>query len=599
MEILDIPSPLQINWYDVVDSGVIATQPPQVNNPLYPGDTNNYYQDAYNLWNSKEPLKIWVWVAKPKNATITFDTATLTSTVDNVYTLTVPNPDGKIFSMNIDGSSKTFSIWYFWNTSLAYSTLVSQMNTWLWVYYSVSYISWTSIQITKFDKSTLSFSPANLTKSIVLNTFTTNSLIQFTIDGTAIFINGNTYGWSAQTALNYLDTQLPLNTYYTIVSWSTMIISRIDSTVVTITQNSTYYKYDLVYNSYYMWVSQLWDNATVTVDGVAYYMDWTKTWYFKWDRILRNLQWLYTSVDSNTAMVNWWGITWQYWVRFYSKNTQNLIKVTRPAWCTATRAILKNDAWTQLVTANYSWDDATFNYQLSWNTFYKIYADSNGATYTTYSGTNWWNLDNINYDNTIWTNNILSISTEAKLTSFWLKVITWAYDNGTTFDATWLLANDANYYNTSPVRKHKLHINNSDFSPITITSNVNYLWWYSSDWGNWFSFSNLNTVVATIGLYTEIAITLWLTANNYFVLVWFDPKKIVLTANWWGGNSNGTWENQSQSCNSKYLSTTVLTTWKIFLTDAGNYGNIVDIKRWGFTINITTNASVKCTCICT
>jgi hypothetical protein len=69
------------------------------------------------------------------------------------------------------------------------------------------------------------------------------------------------------------------------------------------------------------------------------------------------------------------------WFRFTTKVAGTLRKVNKVWTSTITRAILKDSAWSVLATANFIWNEATFNYALSDATVYRIEWDNNGSTY--------------------------------------------------------------------------------------------------------------------------------------------------------------------------------------------------------------------------
>ena len=116
--------------------------------------------------------------------------------------------------------------------------------------------------------------------------------------------------------------------------------------------------------------------------------------------------------------------------RILSNVVQKMFTVTKINSCTATRAILLNDAWTILDTATFSWDVATFSspYELSDWVYYRVHLDSNWWTYSrrndlspTYPASDfieyvWWSRGTTTNDSD--TYNITSIAT------------TWAYSLG-------------------------------------------------------------------------------------------------------------------------------------------------------------------------
>lgn len=169
-----------------------------------------------------------------------------------------------------------------------------------------------------------------------------------------------------------------------------------------------------------------------TVNASNYY----KIGYYTNDTSTRNIKrynWsIWTdgtasSVSDSANFTNNDGSTWTapYWYRIYAKIGSYLISVTKSSACTATRALLKNDAWTTLSTATFSWNTATFadpSY-MSTSTYYRIEVDSSGASYswrTQYSGGLPVNATNVNFtsgsQNGSWTTDLAKYNIESVVT---------------------------------------------------------------------------------------------------------------------------------------------------------------------------------------
>jgi len=108
-------------------------------------------------------------------------------------------------------------------------------------------------------------------------------------------------------------------------------------------------------------------NATATIDK-----DWTFSWVFP--------NWHIFSTTSNA--------TAQRWYRILTSNELNtkiyLSKINKSPTCTATSAILKNDAWTVIETLMFVWNVATFTSPLllTNNTYYRIELNNSWSLYT-------------------------------------------------------------------------------------------------------------------------------------------------------------------------------------------------------------------------
>lgn len=247
MEKIEQDNPKKILWYEVVDSSVTET-------------TEEYYTDIYNAWETKEQLIIGQEVAEKeiKTGTIDTDDGTL-QTVDNIYVLSVPDPDWEIFSIGIDWMTRTFYIWPFWSTALAYADLETELSDWLWSEYIVEYDTGTNFNLSRVDGQSISQTIPNLTRLITLNDWNTHTKLDIIIDGTTISIDWDTYATSVL-ALDYVVTQIDSN-YYAYRDSNTIIIARVDWAIPVITE-TTYnrYTYDLQWRDSTIWPtsSELW-----------------------------------------------------------------------------------------------------------------------------------------------------------------------------------------------------------------------------------------------------------------------------------------------------------------------------------------------------
>lgn len=460
-----------------------------------------YYTDMYNAWETKEQLQVWFEVAKPKTASGTIDTSDSTLTkLDNIYTLSVANPDWKIFSIGIDWMEKTFKIGFYNNTPLAYSDLETQLQTWLWYDYQVAYVSGTNYTISKTDWTTISKTSPNLVRTITLTWFDTISVIDVIVDWVTVTLNWPTHSWDASTAITYLSEQLSSTIYYMNNTSNVLEIARKDWAIPVITKTQ--------YNKYTYQV----------------------IWY-----ALEN-------ISSANAWWNWWA----------NPIKSNIHSITID-WVTYTYTYPYVD-----------WLQYGFNYtpvNLSW-----------WVQATVNSFTNWQILLDIMYS-WLWSGTYTksSISTYPSATYFWFQ----------------------------------FSLNRNDYSQITKTFSYEYvlqpdLTRYYTTYQNGFNIVETNHLAdITVATLTEITITSTLSWYWIFIPVWFNPKKIQMTATSSVWSSTWTWTSDWQSCTTKYGTTTAFVTDKIFKTDASNYGNIITTRRWWFTITWTVNTSNKLDYICT
>jgi hypothetical protein len=129
----------------------------------------------------------------------------------------------------------------------------------------------------------------------------------------------------------------------------------------------------------------------------------------------------YYSDNSQQNLNTTWTLNISCWYRIQDKSDSLVYSVTKHNSCTATRVLLKSDAWAILASATFIWNVAKFTtpYQLSSWTFYRIEADGSGSDYTTVRNTQvvfpitWkfidFNIGSINWNNNVQATNIVSI----------------------------------------------------------------------------------------------------------------------------------------------------------------------------------------------
>jgi len=174
-------------------------------------------------------------------------------------------------------------------------------------------------------------------------------------------------------------------------------------------------------------LNQIWD----IVSGTNYYGLWysQKNTTTRWNKVFNwttrsNI--IPTTVNDAHWFTSWYSATVSTaeWFKFTASKNILVQSVTKDNFSLATRAIIKDNWWNVITTANFSWNVATFAdpipYQI-WEIF-RIECDANGAGYNrtgfnTYSFPT--NKTNISYTTwSIWwidqsnlTSNILSINT--------------------------------------------------------------------------------------------------------------------------------------------------------------------------------------------
>lgn len=576
METIETTNSNKIDWYEVVDNTVKET-------------TTDYFTEIYSPWETKKQLIVWQEVATPKSVSWTIDTTDLTiETVWNTYTLSVDNPDWKIFSLWVDWVTKTFKIWYFWNTALAYAQLETELIAWLTAY-DVEFDNWTDFNISRKDWQELSITHPNLTRTITLSWFDTISIVDVIVDWVTVQLAWVTHSWNENTAITYLKSQLSSTLYYMNDDSAVLTIARKDWEIPVITKTQyNLYTYAISYK--YDDLSRVtWDYTNSIIDSITYTTPWTDRLVFRWDKIIRNLGWYVMTENYTYDTSNWWWTT-PSWRNITTYVDGILTTVEKSNLCTATRCILKQWA-TTIATVNFVWNVATFNEDIDKNLTYSILVDNNWAAYINDYDTSPSPAQTNDYFTLEITSTVYAI-TEVNVqyrNPTWYTLST-RFNTDTWYDTTWTLWNEINYYNLY----HYLYINKTDYSAITFTS-TNY-YDSGSDW-TYTDFQTTNHLAdITIATPTEITITLTLLSNSYFIPVPLKIKKIVMNAvsSWW--SSEWIYELREQSCTTSWV--TVVAD-KIFKTDTTNYWNIVLIKKAWFIINWTTDKKNILTYTCT
>lgn len=162
--------------------------------------------------------------------------------------------------------------------------------------------------------------------------------------------------------------------------------------------------------------------------------------------------------------------------------------------------------------------------------------------------------------------------------SFTAFVWLWVDRNHYTFD----------FYDTNRTR-HTLsnfeidYVIDSTIATTTLTSATTP----SSTQYSWIILTETNNLVTlTITNYNEITPTFTSSGNNFFIRVDMMPTSIQIWAYSSVGTSIWTYEKWEQSTTLWDGSATVQ--WRVFQTDASNYGTIIKLVKWWFIINFTT-----------
>lgn len=548
----------------------------------------NYYTDVYNPWSTKEQLSVWQEVAQEKIHTWTIDTSDSgLEKVSNVYNLSVANPDWKIISIEItwkwETKRGTFKIWFFWNTTLAYETLETELQTMLWIEYTITYVSWTNYSITRFDWLPISINRPNLARQIDLSWFDDISVIDVIVDWITITLDWPTLAWSSSDAIEYLKDNLSSSLYYFIESATNLVIARKDLAIPVISKTQ-YNKYTYALGYRYTDTPSTWqylDYVATTIDWVEY-KNYANTFsnsrVYRWYEFVSNLAEIPQTISGIVVWPDW--LTSLYlWFEFVVKQTCKLTTITRAIDSTAPKVTLYSWA-TALQTEDFSSWSATFNYTLTpWT--YSLKAHNDWASYTEQSSnwvqkTNYWEYITIDVS-TAW--NIASITTEFVL------------DTDLIIDSAISLT----YWDYS-----YLYLNKADYSAFTISS-INHYTNPASFPDDTFATTNVTTnhlADITISTYTEITISLTLSWFNYYIRTNSYPNNIKISAISSAWTSEWEYIYPNQSCTARYWTTTEFVDNKIFKTNADNYWHIVQIKKWWFIISFTTDRSNKLNYTC-
>jgi hypothetical protein len=506
--------------------------------------------------------------------------------------------------MTFDWQSKTFYIGFFGNTALAYATLETELQAWLWDAYVVEYDTGTFFNISRVDGQEITYSNPNLVRNISLTGYNEHARIDIIIDWVTYSLLGTTYS-SSTSALDYLVTQLTGSTYFVKRETTNLVIARQDGAIPVISKTQyNRYTTEISYNDWDTPSSgQFPDNTITTIDGIQEFTSHLPvSRRFNGDWIIRNLAGTGTYTESAGSYGTGSGSdTLFYGFKYTAFPKQTIKKVTKLWTCTATRAVIRDSGGTILATANFSGNDATFNYTFNSNTVYQIGADSNGATYTRqttgtytafYADNGFWLYELLSWN----VGNIASI--EVSPTNEFSGYTTSAlFRTGGTSDTVWNPANKTSYFN----KQHTFYIHKNDYSSLTVTSSTTYTnpWSFPNDNGVWYLQIETNNLAdITITTYTEIIKTFTLLSNNFYIRTNNYPQYIKITAVSSGGTSEGEYKNRGQNTTARYGTTTENVQDLIFKTDASNFWNIVLIKRGGFVITWTTNTSNILTYTC-
>ena len=279
----------------------------------YPSEIEDKQSLELENWNFKwNKLVSWPWIDKKYNSpsntefnrwiTVDWDDIWYINNwsvyknrdieyYNNIYVLTVWDIDWKIWSININWTSKTFKFWFYNNEELAKNNLETELKNWLWSGYYVNYDwSW-EYTIREDNWAEITFSDPQLVKNITLSDWDDNTKITLTVDWVSVTVD-----WSMEStvnwALDYLVWELNYSTYYynSASSWS-LPIARRDWTSISISTTEydryTYslsYKYDDTPTSW-----RFWDYTDVTIDSDIYTVQWSWNRTFNWDYIVDKL----------------------------------------------------------------------------------------------------------------------------------------------------------------------------------------------------------------------------------------------------------------------------------------------------------------------
>lgn len=144
--------------------------------------------------------------------------------------------------------------------------------------------------------------------------------------------------------------------------------------------------------------------------------------------------------DDGTTLTTWLWVTQSEWYRLQANKNIRLTTITKSAWCTATRAVVRNDAWTILTTQSFSGNTAVLSSPQSFSqwAFFRVEADSSGSSYTRTDASPSFpiNKTNVNYNtgssnwaNVVYAVNIDSVVTEEENRFIPYVSSTWILDN--------------------------------------------------------------------------------------------------------------------------------------------------------------------------
>ena len=345
--------------------------------------TTDYYSDIYSPWETKEQLKVWDEVEQSIYKTWEFDTADATITkTSNVYNFYIPNPDGKIISLELaawwDTDVHTFGIGFFWSSSTAYLTLESEMQDWLWVEYIVTYLSAWNFSVERADKTEFGLSDVNRARVINIDDTSILSDTTITIDGVDFVLSWNANNLAARTDF---ESQLTANwNYYFFSASNAVSIARKDSEFMTISVVTTpNYTYSIDWRNRRAWL----DSSRNVRNSDIFWTGWSAEVFvksnelklngvqYKVDNPVTTTSYTYSEdftdpwVTKSFAGYGQWGIQWAILVDEIYKNLWASYTVTNFAVSTndttandlATISFNKND-YSQVVlddTVNITW----------------------------------------------------------------------------------------------------------------------------------------------------------------------------------------------------------------------------------------------------
>jgi hypothetical protein len=529
-------------------------------------------------WLNSEQLSTNISVQTPWYSG-SFDTSDATlATTDNIYNLSIPNPDWEILSFTVDWRTNIIQISVSWSSVTAYLELETALQDWLWEEYSIQYISWTNYTIIKNTNQTITLTRPALVRELTISPWNTITQIDIIIDWTTYNFDWATYAtvWDIFT---YLDTNLDPLVYYTKATATELIIAKIDTTIPVIT-STTYNSYE-----YTLWAqnadSAAWkflDYFQLTTDWNEYRVDkFANSIFHPWTDTINMLNWANVWVTSASTLSNSTGSI-LLWIEFDITAECKFTYATKASICTATKA--KIVQWATLIEeVSFVWDIATFTSILqAWT--YSIIAHSDWAIYnSTFTNNQLDDNYHLSFDvSTAY--NFIDLNTELIFTDAWYNI----YD----------VIIDAAFWGWN-----YLTFSNTDYSAITASRINTYTSGQPDDTVTTTLTTNTNTALETVAVYTELITTFTLSSFNYVIPVKAIFKKITLTATSSVWDSEWIYEWRSQSCTTKHSTTTEFIADKIFYTDSNNFWNIVSTRTWWFVINLTVSVSNKINFVCT